>query len=193
MTEEVIRAIVRDEIKKASPKTEEMKESCVDIRGFDPTGEGSAYQPEPAPGSDAEHPPVGYRLVEMRGKVDKASVCWKHGVGPWVPNTGWMLDDVVGPINTPIANPIPANDGDSRVTESVEIEDSRITHARALADDRERALARVAELEAENAELRNRNNGLQGALDERKMRVRELIEQESRLREKIARIREVAG
>ena len=121
MTEEVIRAIVRDEIKKASPKTEEMKESCVDIRGFDPTGEGSAYQPEPAPGSDAEHPPVGYRLVEMRGKVDKASVCWKHGVGPWVPNTGWMPDDVVGPINTPIANPIPANEGDSRLAESVAI------------------------------------------------------------------------
>ena len=156
---------------------------------------------EPAPVSDAEHPPVGYRLAKVGEKRLPGYLAWmKHGFHADAEQNrfAWAEPDpnYVGyEVRTErfIANPIPANEGDSRVTESVEIEDSRITHARALADDRERALARVAELEAENAELRNRDNGLQGALDERKMRVRELIEQESRLREKIARIREVAG
>lgn len=282
-----------DELEKRVARLEKRISAPMVIAGHDPTGEGSAYQPEPAPGSDAEHPPVGYVLVTDDTPIRESWLCWNHGKGPW----DNVLAVSVGRIPShraalyPLARPIPANEGDSRLAESVAIPvgwipaiwyagieetgarkiggywitpdpsipwgegyeailpsearpDASFFHpgterwnsyesfgcvpwgrdslawrrripattqtepARDLSDkiaesvvqdlqqachDRDELRATVDRLEAENSELRKSIDSLRGAFDERKMRVRELIEQESSLREKIARIREVAG
>ena len=81
--------------------------------GYDPTGDGSAYQPaaEPAPGSDAAHPPLGYRL-EPVGGVRREWYIWWDPSGRWREGTQLHVGDIVydGSI---IANPIPSADGDS--------------------------------------------------------------------------------
>lgn len=260
---------------------------------------------EPAPGSDAEHPPVGYRLAKVGDLRAPGYIWWDEDDENWETEscmrTGLPVKMGSGHI---VANPIPANKGDSRLAESAaipvgwidvakahygladmskaldfhsvvivpdpsipwgegyeailpseaeegdeylgpsgtwwtsgcamcnfadpksfawrrripattptepardlsaEVEtqkklDLQWEAAKALEEERNALIGDLSELratvdrlEAENAELRNRNEGLQGAMDERKMRVRELMDQESSLREKIARIREVAG
>lgn len=74
---------------------------------------------EPAPGSDAEHPPVGYRLAKAGEERRKGYVFWHHKR-----NGGWRdgNEDCVGDEieeNDIIANPIPANEGDSQKAESL--------------------------------------------------------------------------
>lgn len=88
----------------------------------DPTGEGSAWQgsptpAEPAPGSDAEHPPEGYALVpRCKGeKVEANWIIWAFGKGPWEPLIPPQIgDDYDTGGFFPCARPIPANEGDSQ-------------------------------------------------------------------------------
>ena len=90
--------------------------------GYDPTGEGSAYQPaaEPAPGSDAEHPPLGYRLAKVAEKREPGYVFW-DGEG-WIEGESTLFGSPIDPWHSsPCANPITANEGDSRAAESVAI------------------------------------------------------------------------
>lgn len=65
---------------------------------------------EPAPGSDAEHPPVGHRLIgpAVNGKAAHC-LYWNEHNDEWETNSDF------------IAVPIPANEGDTRLTESVAI------------------------------------------------------------------------
>lgn len=117
MNEQEIRAIVRDEIGWAMPQSTKtgILASVVDIRGFDPTGEGSAYQPEPAPGSDAEHPPLGYRLVPVGKARNDGYIFWRHG--QWNVGGQVFFGHSVCEGDCPVANPIPAADGDSQASE----------------------------------------------------------------------------
>ena len=84
---------------------------------------GKAETIEPAPGSDAEHPPAGYVLVKDDAKICESWLCWKGGKGPW----GIVDCSSVGRTPSqavklyPFARPIPANEGDSRLAESVAI------------------------------------------------------------------------
>lgn len=94
--------------------------------GFDPTGEGSAYQPEP--GSDAQHPPVGYRLAKPGEMLPRDTIVWYRNVGPWMPLEGYYP-----PIPLlyciaewpPMAVPLAANEGDSRLAPEAWNEESR--------------------------------------------------------------------
>lgn len=96
---------------------------------------GKAETIEPAPGSDAEHPPVGYVLVPHasgdRTRYDW--LVWLNGVGPWTP-----FQKYIGETHTahffPCARPIPANEGDSRLTESVAIPVGSVPAGRVLKD-----------------------------------------------------------
>lgn len=105
MNEKEIRAIVRDEIEKASPKTE-----------YPRLSQGGSQTVEPAPGSDAEHPPVGYRRLSF-GEIRAPGYIIFFG-GEWITP---VLDFTGAPHDgkLPVANPITANEGDSRVMESV--------------------------------------------------------------------------
>lgn len=79
---------------------------------------------EPAPGSDAEHPPVGYVLVpRFRGeKVEANWIIWAWGKGPWEPLDPPQIGEDMDKCKLhPCARPIPANEGDSRLAESVAI------------------------------------------------------------------------
>lgn len=79
---------------------------------------------EPAPGSDAKHPPVGYRLAVVGQKIARGGIVWAHGKGPWDPITNESFafnGDTVTDSDAPIAISIPANEGDSRLAESVAI------------------------------------------------------------------------
>lgn len=82
---------------------------------------GKAETIEPAPGSDAEHPPAGYRLAKVGEK--RAHGFLYRFCKTWVPD--YPPDKRVGEpyqeSQLPIANPIPANEGDSRLAESVAI------------------------------------------------------------------------
>lgn len=105
MNEKEIRAIVRDEIEKASPKTE-----------YPRLSQGGSQTVEPAPGSDAEHPPVGYRRLSF-GEIRAPGYIIFFG-GEW---TTPVLDFTGAPHDgkLPVANPITANEGDSRLAESI--------------------------------------------------------------------------
>lgn len=78
---------------------------------------------EPAPGSDAEHPPVGYVLVpHASGEVIEADwIVWSFDRGPWKPLRPDSVGDRAHGGFHPMARPIPANEGDSRLAESVAI------------------------------------------------------------------------
>ena len=78
---------------------------------------------EPAPGSDAEHPPVGYVLVpHASGEVIEADwIVWSFDRGPWKPLRPDSVGDRAHGGFHPMARPIPAKEGDSRLTESVAI------------------------------------------------------------------------
>lgn len=99
--------------------------------------------PEPAPGSDAEHPPLGYRLARSNDKKRKGYL-WFSDAGKWESGFECNFGDLV--LNGIIANPIPANEGGGRAEH---VEDSRITHARVLADERDRLRAHVFRLQEE--------------------------------------------
>lgn len=105
MNEKEIRAIVRDEIEKASPKTE-----------YPRLSQGGSQTVEPAPGSDAEHPPVGYRRLSF-GEIRAPGYIIFFG-GEWITP---VLDFTGAPHDgkLPVANPITANEGDSRLAESI--------------------------------------------------------------------------
>lgn len=104
---------------------------------------------EPAPGSDAEHPPAGYVLVPHasgdRTRYDW--LVWLNGVGPWTP-----FQKYIGETHTahffPCARPIPANEGDSRLTESVAIPVGSVPAGRVLKDGE--VAVREAEWQAAN-------------------------------------------
>lgn len=116
MIEEAIRAIVRDEIEK-----QQGAPTLVD-----------ASPAEPAPGSDAEHPPVGYRLAKKGDLRQKGYIWWDSYEKIWelsaCYNTGMPVDMETGDV---VANPIPANEGDGmvesladRVADSIADEDA---------------------------------------------------------------------
>lgn len=106
---------------------------------------------EPAPGSDAEHPPVGYRLAKERQAREPGYIWWDGE--KWSKGLTGMIDEPVYLDRDVIANPIPANEGDGRASESVEDVIKRFEGIGArianMQDERDRALARVAELEAD--------------------------------------------
>ena len=114
----------------------------------DTTGEGSAWQvaptsAEPAPGSDAEHPPIGYRLAKVGDVYAKGYLIyfggkWKTGGEP---NTGLHVLS----LGIPVANPIPPAEID-RDTRDAEIAELRATVERLTAEN--------ASLEVENRTLR---------------------------------------
>ena len=80
---------------------------------------GKAETVEPAPGSDAEHPPVGYVLVPRgSGEVIAADwIVWSFDRGPWKPLQPDSVGDRMHDGFHPMARPIPANEGDSRLAE----------------------------------------------------------------------------
>ena len=116
----------------------------------DPTGEGSAWQgspttTEPAPGSDAKHPPLGYRLAKVGEKRAKGYIyCFD---GKW--RRDYPVDSRVGgayrATDLPVANPIPPAEID-RDTRDAEIAELRATVERLTAEN--------ASLEVENRTLR---------------------------------------
>lgn len=121
---------------------------------------------EPAPGSDADHPPLGYRLAKKGDLRQKGYIWWDSDEKIWelsaCYNTGMPVDMETGDV---VANPIPANEGDGmvesladRVADSIADDVQRMQVAiETLTDDRDRALARVAELEGELVVLRKTN------------------------------------
>ncbi len=122
MIEEAIRAIVRNEIEtifhcKVKPTTgsgPQLREAVQAIQ------ERAETPPEPAPGSDAEHPPVGYRLAKVGGKREPGYVFWNGE--KWVEGGSALFGRPVDSLySSPCANPIPANEGDSRAAESVAV------------------------------------------------------------------------
>ena len=154
--------------------------NLVTITPEDVAGRPIGYRTEPAPGSDAEHPPVGYVLVpHASGEVIEADwIVWSFDRGPWKPLRPDSVGDRAHGGFHPMARPIPANEGDSRLAESVAIptEPARDLSAEvetqkkldlqweavkalevernALIGERSDLRATVERLEAENAELR---------------------------------------
>lgn len=90
--------------------------------GYDPTCEGSAYRPAaaPAPGSDAEHPPLGYRLVEPESDklIKKGWLVWSYGTGPWSEFTPQSIGLYRSASGYAVAEPIPAAENDSQTAEN---------------------------------------------------------------------------
>ena len=128
----------------------------------DPTGEGSAWQvsptpAEPAPGSDEEHPPEGYRLEPVGGKRAPGYVWWCPTTYKWQPAQMDMMGKTVYP-SVVVANPIPANEGDSQKAGlSDEIAESVVQDLQQARYDRDELRATVERLTAENEELRKTN------------------------------------
>ena len=120
----------------------------------DPTGEWSAWQgsptpAEPAPGSDAEHPPEGYRLEPVGGKRAPGYVWWCPTTYKWQPAQMDMMGKTVYP-TVVVANPIPANEGDSQKTKlSDEIAESVVQDLQQACYDRDELRATVERLTAE--------------------------------------------
>lgn len=115
---------------------------------------------EPAHGSDAEHPPLGYRLEPRGGERRRGYLWWHPDRREWIPCTVCVGLKVANDI---IANPIPANEGGSQKAESGEMQkklDIQWEAAKALEQERNALIAERAELRAtvehltaENAEL----------------------------------------
>ena len=157
--------------------------------GYDPTGEGSAWQPnaqtpmewakkpialpsmpgsgpqlreavqaiqesaaatpEPAPGSDADHPPLGYRLAKVCEKREPGYVWWDRYNNLWKP--GSEEGTIVERTDNAVANPIPANEGDGRAddAETQRKFDLQWEAAKALEKERNELAAQVARLQEE--------------------------------------------
>jgi len=118
---------------------------------------------EPAPGSDAEHPPVGYRLEPAGGSRRPGYICWMlqgfETTHRWQEPKYKYLDAPV-PANY-VANPIPANERDSQKSElSDKIAESVVQDLQQACYDRDELRATVERLTAENAELVARNENL---------------------------------
>lgn len=130
----------------------------------DPTGEGSAWQgstttAEPAPGSDAEHPPVGYVLVPLTSNdpIGSEWIVWSYR-GPWRSVSSENVDLQRSRSRYAMARPIPANEGDSQKAElSDKIAESVVQDLQQACYDRDELRATVEGLTEENAELRNTN------------------------------------
>lgn len=78
---------------------------------------------EPAPGSDAEHPPVGYVLVPSASadKIKSDWLVWAWDQGPWQAFKPGSIGLPRNQSDYAVSRPIPANEGDSRLAESVAI------------------------------------------------------------------------
>lgn len=124
MNEQEIRAIVRDEIAKAASGP-----------GYDPTGEGSAWQGE-APAKSAGLA----KFVAASAVAEAPPVAWRPG--------------------SPCANPIPANEGDSRAAESLA---DRVSDS--IADDVQRMQVAIETLTDERDRLRDQVARLQEERD----------------------------
>lgn len=119
---------------------------------------------EPAPGSDAEHPPEGYRLEPVGGERRRGYLWWHPERRELISCTLCVGLKVEKDI---IANPIPANEGDSQK----EVAELRAT---------------VERLTAENAAMDAQRND---AIKSRNQYRKELEE----LEEKMDAIKELAG
>lgn len=97
---------------------------------------------EPAPGSDQDHPPLGYRRAPVGGWMEKGYLFW-CGTGKWE-SGGTLHGRRISETEFPIANPIPANEGDSQK----EVAELRATVDRLTAerDELRGKLAKVAEV-----------------------------------------------
>lgn len=84
---------------------------------------GKAETIEPAPGSDAEHPPVGYVLVPSASadKIKSDWLVWAWDQGPWKAFTPGSIGLPRNQSDYAVSRPIPTNEGDSRLAESVAI------------------------------------------------------------------------
>lgn len=128
----------------------------------DPTGEGSAWQgspapAEPAPGSDADHPPEGYRLAKVDEAIHRCAVVWSYNKGPWKHLESWYAGMAMAVNYHPIANPIPANEGDSqKAWPSDKIAESVVQDLQQACYDRAELRATVERLTAERDELRGK-------------------------------------
>lgn len=144
--------------------------------GYDPTCEGSAYRPAaaPAPGSDAEHPPLGYRLVEPESDklIKKGWLVWSYGTGPWSEFTPQSIGLYRSASGYAVAEPIPAAEGDSQAC-------AECAKFRAIAQfettAKEEALVRAEMAERQLAELRT-------DLDDTKRLLSESIVERDRIR-----------
>lgn len=118
---------------------------------------------EPAPGSDAKHPPLGYRLEPVGGKREHGYIWWD---GIWKQGFGVNVLKTVCDDGFPVANPIPAAEGGSRICAIAQRETERAESAtgRAVIAERELAELRatVERLTAENASLEVENRTLRG-------------------------------
>lgn len=112
-----------DELEKRVAILEERISAPRCIAGHDPTGDGSAYQPEPAPGSDAEHPPVGHVLVPSASddRIKADWLVWAWDRGPWESFPSDGIGYARNRSRCAVCRPIPANEGDLRLAESVAI------------------------------------------------------------------------
>ena len=84
---------------------------------------GKAETIKPAPGSDADHPPVGYVLVPSASadKIKSDWLVWAWDRGPWESFPSDGIGYARNRSRCAVCRPIPANEGDSRLAESVAI------------------------------------------------------------------------
>lgn len=84
---------------------------------------GKAETIEPAPGSDAEHPPVGYVLVPSASddRIKADWLVWAWDRGPWESFPSDGIGYARNRSRCAVCRPIPANEGDLRLAESVAI------------------------------------------------------------------------
>ena len=104
---------------------------------------------EPAPGSDAEHPPLGYRLAKVAEKREPGYVFW-DGEG-WIEGESTLFGSPIDPWHSsPCANPITANEGDSQKAGlSDKIAESVVQDLQPACYDRDELRATVERLTAE--------------------------------------------
>lgn len=116
---------------------------------------------EPAPGSDAEHPPEGYVLVPNGSgeKIGSDWISWSWGKGPWESLDPRTPGKRHASYHYPMARPIPANEGDSQK----EVSELRATVERLTAE-----LDTTKRLLAESLVERDRLKNLH---DARKVRI----------------------
>ena len=129
------------------------------IAGWNPPYSAPA---EPAPGSDAEHPPLGYRLAKVAEKREPGYVFW-DGEG-WIEGGSALFSSPVDRWHSsPCANPITANEGDSQKAGlSDKIAESVVQDLQQACYDRAELRATVERLTAENASLEVENRTLRG-------------------------------
>ena len=91
---------------------------------------GKAETIKPAPGSDADHPPVGYVLVPSASadKIKSDWLVWAWDQGPWQAFTPGSIGLPRNQSDYAVSRPIPANEGDSRPAESVTIPAGWVAH-----------------------------------------------------------------